>query len=148
MVTRASSTGTNVAKISQIKGVPPGCIEELGRLGIETVDDLFRAGGNREGRLKLAGLTSLSEVQIVNLVNAADLFSIKAITGEYAELLESIGIDTLESLAYRAPEPLQKQLILANWKHNIVPIAPDLKSISLWITRAKLLVRRINPRVR
>lgn len=137
-----------MAKISQIKGVAPGCVEELGRLGIETVDDLFRAGGSREGRLKIVSLTSLSEVQLVNLVNAADLFSVKAIAGEFAELLESIGIDTLESLAYRAPEALQKQLILANWKHNIFPIAPDLKSISLWITKAELLVRRINPRVR
>ena len=75
--------------------------EKLRACGCKDTDALLERGGTKKGREKLAAESGISEKQILKWVNMVDLFRIKGIGGEFAELLEAAGVDTVPELAQR-----------------------------------------------
>ena len=59
---------------------------------------------HKKGRAELAEKTGISEKLILKWPNHADPVRIKGIAGEYAELLEAAGVDTVPELAMRKVE--------------------------------------------
>jgi len=132
-----------MAKISEIEGVGEAYAVKLVEAGIETTKVLLEKGASSKGRKELAEKTGISEKLILRWVNHADLFRVKGIGEEYAELLEAAGVDTVPELAQRKPESLLQKLTAANEERQRVRKLPALAQVNKWVEEAKNLPRVI-----
>lgn len=73
----------------------------------------------------------------------ADLFRIKGIAGEYAELLKASGVDTVAALARRNAANLAKVMEEKNSARKIVRQVPTERQVEGWIAEAKSLPRKV-----
>ncbi|MFQ5571072.1 MAG: DUF4332 domain-containing protein, partial [Rhodothermales bacterium] len=90
-----------MAKLSTIEGIGPALEEKLKNAGVGSVEKLLEAGRTPQGRKQLASDSGIDGKRILRFVNHADLMRIKGIGGEYSELLEAAGVDTVLELARR-----------------------------------------------
>lgn len=111
--------------------------------GITSVEGLLEAGSKQKGRDDLAAKLGISEKLILKWVNHADLFRIKGIGGEYAELLEASGVDTVIELGQRKAENLTRKLSEVNLAKKLVRQVPSLKQVEEWIAQADKLPRKV-----
>jgi len=131
-------------KLSEIEGIGESYAKKLEKAGLKTTKDLLKKGATPKGRKEIAKLTGISEKLILKWVNHADLFRIKGIGKQYAELLEAAGVDTVVELAKRVPENLLKKMEEVNKKKKLVRLLPFLKQVKKWVEQAKKLPRKIN----
>ena len=97
-------------------------------------------GCNPTGRKELVEATGLDASLILTWVNMADLFRIKGIGGEYAELLKKSGVDTVKELRNRNPENLLAKMTEVNSEGRpLVRALPSLSMVQFWVTLAKEL---------
>lgn len=94
---------TNVA---EIEGVGESYAERLAEAGMVSVETLLSGGATPGARKTIAENTGISEHLILKWVNHADLFRINGVAGQYAELLEASGVDTVVELGHRNAEHL------------------------------------------
>ena len=87
-----------MAKISEVEGIGPSYAEKLQSAGIKTTDDLLEHCKSSKGRKDIAESTGISEKLVLRWTNHADLFRIKGVGEEYADLLEAAGVDTVKEL--------------------------------------------------
>lgn len=85
-------------KITEIEGIGPAYQEKLAAAGVKTVEGLLELGASKSGRKKIAEDSGLDESQILVWVNMADLFRIKGVASQFAELLKAAGVDTVKEL--------------------------------------------------
>jgi len=130
-------------RLEIIEGIGPVYAAKLREAGIATTEALLKKGASRQGRQELAARTGLSEGQILEWVNHADLFRIKGIGPEYADLLEAAGVDTVPELAQRNPDNLYQKLIEVNAAKKLVRRLPTLDMVKDWVAQAKALPRVI-----
>ncbi len=133
----------SMKKISEIEGIGSSYGKKLEKAGIKTVEELLEKGATPKGRKQLAKLTGISEQLILKWVNHADLFRIKGIGKQYAELLEAAGVDTVVELSKRNPENLLMAMTKTNEKKHLVRALPYLKQVKKWVEQAKKLPRKI-----
>lgn len=129
--------------IDKIEGIGPVYAAKLREIGITTVEELLQRGATRRGREEIAEQTGISPALILEWVNHADLFRIKGISEEYADLLEEAGVDSVPELAQRNPENLYQRLVEVNQEKNLVRRLPSLDQVRDWIEQAKQLPRVI-----
>jgi predicted flap endonuclease-1-like 5' DNA nuclease len=129
--------------IQEIEGIGPAYGEKLAAAGIKSTDALLEQGGTPKGRKKIAEQCGLSEKQVLGWVNMADLFRVKGVAGEYAELLESSGVDTLKELAQRNAENLAAKLAEVNEQKKLTRKLPTASQVADWIAQAGTLPRKI-----
>lgn len=125
--------------IETIEGIGQVYGEKLLALDIKTTDQLLEKGATKKGRKKIADETGISEKLILTWVNHCDLFRIKGIGPQYAELLEAAGVDTVPELATRKPENLLAKLTEVNDEKKLVRAMPYLKQVNRWVEDAKAL---------
>ncbi len=130
-----------MAKIAMIEGIGKKYSEKLESAGVGTVEALLEKGATKKGRKEIALHAQVSEKMILNWVNRADLFRIKGIGSQYADLLETAGVDSVPELAQRDPENLLLKLQEINSSKNLVRAMPYLKQVRKWVGRAKDLPR-------
>ncbi|NLN95419.1 MAG: DUF4332 domain-containing protein [Bacteroidales bacterium] len=130
-------------KIEEIEGIGPVYGEKLSSNGIKTVEDLLEAGATRTGRSKLAEATGISEKFILTWVNMADLFRIKGIGPQFAELLEAAGVDTVKELRNRNAQNLHAKLVEVQAEKKITRAVPGLSQVEDFIEQAKALPPKI-----
>ena len=123
-------------KIEEIEGIGPAYAEKLAAAGIADTDGLLQACCDRGGRKKVAEQTGLSESQLLKWTNMADLFRIKGVASEYAELLECAGVDTVKELATRNASNLAAKLAEVNGEKKLTRRVPSEKEVSDWISQA------------
>ncbi len=133
-----------MVKIDEIEGIGEKYAKKLVKAGIKTVEDLLEKGATKKGRSELAKLTGLSEKLILTWVNHADLFRVKGIGKQYAELLEAVGVDTVVELSKRNPENLLNAMVKTNEKKHLVRALPYLKQVKKWVEQAKKLPRKVS----
>ena len=127
-------------KIEDVEGIGPVYGEKLRKAGIKSVDQILKIGRNPAGRKELAETTGLDASLILTWVNMADLFRIKDIGSEYAELLKKSGVDTVKELRNRNPENLLAKMIEVNSAgRQLVRALPSLSMVQSWVTLAKEL---------
>jgi predicted flap endonuclease-1-like 5' DNA nuclease/NAD-dependent dihydropyrimidine dehydrogenase PreA subunit len=131
------------SKITDIEGIGPVHATKLNSAGIYTTSDLLDAGATPLGRKELATKTGIADKPILEWVNMADLFRIKGVGEEYANLLEESGVDTVAELAKRVPENLHAKLGEVNEQKKLVRRLPTLNEVKQWIEEAKTLPRKI-----
>ncbi len=132
-----------MAKLTEIEGVGASYAEKLQGAGVTTTDDLLDKGSNPKGRKEIAEASGVSEKMILGWVNKVDLFRIKGVGEEYADLLEAAGVDTVPELAQRIPESLHEKLTAVNQEKSLVRALPDAGKVSDWVAQAKELPRKI-----
>ena len=69
----------------------------------------------------------------------ADLFRIKGVSTQYAELLEAAGVDTVKELRNRNPANLNEAINTANEKKKLCRQLPGEKRVRDWVAQAKKL---------
>jgi predicted flap endonuclease-1-like 5' DNA nuclease len=129
------------SRLEEIEGIGPVYAKTLAGLGLLTTDDLLRAGADPKGRQGLAEATGISKKLILRWVNQADLFRIKGVGEQYADLLEAAGVDTVPELAQRRADNLAKKMVEVNEQKKLVRRTPTESQVAAWIELAKSLPR-------
>lgn len=127
--------------ISKIEGIGDVYAQKLKELGIYTVEALLERGATPQGRAEIAEKTGISPKLVLEWVNHADLFRVKGIGEEYADLLEAAGVDTVPELAQRNPENLYQKLVEVNKEKQLVRRLPTEAQVRSWVDQAKALPR-------
>lgn len=125
--------------IEKIEGIGPKMGAALRGAGVRTVDRLLTAGGDKKSREALSKATGISESRILKCVNMADLFRISGVASQYAELLESAGVDTVKELKHRNAENLATKMAEVNAAKKLVRRPPSSAVVSRWVAQAKSL---------
>lgn len=124
-------------KVDEIEGIGPAYAAKLAAAGIRNTEDLLKKAGSAKGRAELEEATGIAGANILTWVNHADLMRITGIGGQYAELLEEAGVDTLKELRTRNPQNLGAKLAEVNEKRNLSGNAPSVSMVMKWIEQAK-----------
>jgi len=130
-----------MAKLLDIEGVGEVYAQKLKAAGVGTTDALLKQGASPKGRKEIAEKSGISETLILEWVNHVDLFRIKGVAEEYADLLEEAGVDTVPELAQRKPENLLGKMAEVNAKKKLVRRKPVLAQVESWVEQAKKLPR-------
>ena len=129
-----------VNKLIDVEGIGPVYAEKLKSAGAETTKDLLKLAKTPADRKKLAEATGIGEHLILKWANHADLMRIKGIGGEFAELLEKIGVDTVKELSKRNADNLCEAVEKFDLTTSpIVRRKPSKNSIHAWVRQAKRL---------
>ncbi len=126
-------------KVEVIEGVGEVYAEKLNAAGIKTTEDLLAKCANPKGRDELAEATGISGKLILKWTNHSDLMRINGIAGQFAELLEAGGVDTVKELRHRVPANLKAKLDEVNAEKNLVNRVPTLSEIEKMVAQAKEL---------
>ena len=130
-------------KLEYVEGIGPAYAQKLGEIGILTTGKLMVEGVTRAGRQELAEKTGISETLILKWLNMIDLYRIKGIGSEYAELLKAAGVDTVPELAQRNADNLFQALANTNETKRLVRQLPTPDQVVEWVEQAKNLPRII-----
>jgi len=130
-----------MATITDIQGIGAAYANKLRKAGVRTTEALLAMGATKKGRQELAKATGLSPKLILEWVNHADLFRVKGIGGQYSDLLEEAGVDTVVELSKRNPDALHEAMTKMNEKKNLVNQMPGLSNVKSWVKKAKSLKR-------
>lgn len=133
-----------MAKLEEVEGIGPKYADKLRSAGVKSTSDLLKKGGTPAGRKQIEKDSSISGKLILEWVNHVDLFRVKGIGSEYADLLEAAGVDTVVELSKRRPDNLYKALVETNAKKKLVRLLPGEKKVEQWIEEAKKLPRVIS----
>jgi predicted flap endonuclease-1-like 5' DNA nuclease len=128
-----------MAKLIDIEGIGPKFGATLATAGLKTTDALLKTAGSAKGRKALAASTKIDEKKILEWVNRADLFRVKGVGGQYSDLLEASGVDTVKELATRKPENLHAKMLEVNTAKKLVRRPPTAAAVAAWVTYAKTL---------
>ncbi len=129
--------------VNDVEGIGTKYTEKLAAENIHTVAELLEAGATPGGRKVLAEKLEVSQKLVLEWVNLADLFRIKGVGEEYADLLEEAGVDTVVELAKRKPENLHEKMVEVNGKKELVRKVPSLADVERWVEEAKTLPRKV-----
>jgi len=132
-----------MAKLEDIEGIGPKYAEKLRAAGVRSTNDLLKKGATPNGRKEISKGSGITEKLVLEWVNHCDLFRIKGVGSEWADLLEEAGVDTVVELAQRKPENLLEALKTTNARKKLVRQVPGLAKVKSWIEQAKKLPRQI-----
>jgi predicted flap endonuclease-1-like 5' DNA nuclease len=133
-----------MAKLEYVEGIGPVNAGKLRKAGVGSTENLLSIGGTAAGRKDLAAKSGISEKLILEWVNHVDLFRIKGVGEEYADLLEEAGVDTVVELAQRKAGNLMGKMAEVNVSKNLVNKMPAQSQVENWISQAKKLPRAIS----
>ena len=130
-------------KIQDIEGIGPVTGEKLRAAGVADTDTLLAKAATPQARKALAAASGLAEAQILKFANMADLYRVKGVGSEYAELLEAAGVDTVPELARRSAANLCAAMAQVNEQKKLVRRLPTEGDVAGWIEHAKTLPRAL-----
>lgn len=133
-----------MTKLLDIEGIGEKYAQKLKDAGVPTVEALLEQGSTAKGRKDVAEKADIGDALILEWVNHADLFRIKGVQEEYADLLEEAGVDTVPELAQRNPGNLYKKLVEVNNAKELVRQLPTQKQVEDWVKQAKELPRAVH----
>ena len=125
--------------IEAIEGIGPKYGAKLRKIGCSSPAALLRDGATPKGRKEIVAQTGISPSIVLRCVNMADLFRVKGVASQYAELLEAAGVDTVKELRNRNAKNLAEAMHTTNEKKRLVRQVPNEKMIGKWISHAKRL---------
>jgi len=125
--------------IQDVEGIGPTYAEQLKTAGIGSAEQLLEAACSKKGRQALAEQTGISEKLILTWANMCDLFRISGVGGQFAELLEGAGVDTVKELRNRNAENLSAKMAEVNAQKKLCKVSPSVSMVENWIEQAKSL---------
>lgn len=133
-----------MAKLTTIEGIGDAFAAKLKAIGVGSVEALLKKGATRQGRKEIADSSGVDDKRIMRFVNHADLMRIKGIGGEYAELLEASGVDTVVELATRNAANLHTKMKSVNAEKRLVRQVAAPSQVAGWVQQAKDLPRAVH----
>jgi len=130
-----------MASLISVEGIGEVYAGKLKAAGIRSAQALLAAGASPKGRQEIAAQSGIGEALILRWVNHVDLFRLKGVGEEYADLLEAAGVDTVVELAQRVPGHLYEKLVSTNQGHKRVRKLPAQAQVKRWISQARKLRR-------
>ncbi len=124
-------------KIAEIEGIGERYALTLEMAGIRTTDDLLHRASSARKRDQLSDETGISPKLILKWANHADLFRIKGVASQFAELLEAAGVDTIKEFRHRVAANLQPRLVEINDQKHLCHRVPSLSEVERMIEQAK-----------
>jgi len=125
--------------IENIEGIGPKYAKMLKAAGVMNTGQLLAEGGERKRRVQLVERCGINEKLILKWVNMSDLFRIKGVGGQWAELLEASGVDTVKELRSRNPENLADRMREINKQKRLVKQVPNVTQVKSWVDQARKL---------
>jgi predicted flap endonuclease-1-like 5' DNA nuclease len=132
-----------MAKLEMVEGIGFKYAGDLRKAGVRSTASLLEKGATPAGRKAIAAASGIGQALILEWVNHVDLFRIKGVGEEYADLLEEAGVDTVVELAQRKPENLHQAMLETNARKRLVRRPPSLKMVKAWTAQAKTLPRKL-----
>jgi len=132
-----------MASLIDVEGIGPKCAAKLKEVGIGNAEALLEQGATPKGRKEIAEKSGIGDNLILEWVNHVDLFRIKGVGPEYADLLEEAGVDTIPELAQRRADHLFEKMVAINLQKKLVRKMPIQSQVENWIEQAKSLPRLI-----
>lgn len=126
-------------KIIDIEGIGPVYAEKLIAVGIDTAAKLLDKCAAPAGRKALEEETGISGKLILTWTNHADLYRVKGIGPQFAELLEAAGVDTVKELGHRNAANLAAKMLEVNDEKHLVRRVPVEIEVQRMIDQAKEL---------
>ena len=130
--------------IDEVEGIGEAYAAKLQASGVASTEALLAAGGTVQGRADLAEQTGISGTLILEWVNHADLFRLRGVGSEYADLLEAAGVDSVLELAQRNAANLAARLLEVNEEKHLVRSVPTESQVADWIAQAGGLERAVH----
>jgi uncharacterized membrane protein HdeD (DUF308 family)/predicted flap endonuclease-1-like 5' DNA nuclease len=130
--------------LEYIEGVGPAYAKQLMDAGINTPAELLEKGATPQGRKEIIESTGISRKLILTWINHTDLYRIRGVGSEYAELLEAAGVDTVVELSHRNASNLHAKMVEVNEKKHLVRRTPSESQVESWVGQAKELPRKIS----
>ena len=124
-------------KVEEVEGIGPSYGEKLASAGIKDTDTLLKLCCDEKGRKEIAEKSGLSEGQLLKWANMCDLFRIKGVGPEFAELLEAAGVDTVKELRNRNAANLAEACAKVNEEKKLTRQTPSEKTVEGWVDQAK-----------
>lgn len=126
-----------------IEGIGDATAKKLKDVGIGSTEELLEVCGDAKGRSRIAGEARMDEKKLLRLVNHADLMRIDGIGGEFSELLEAAGVDSVPELARRNADNLTAKMEEVNAAKKLTRRVPTSKQVTGWIGEAGGLGRKV-----
>ena len=133
-----------MAKLTDIEGIGDVNAEKLKAAGVGSTNALLEKGGSAKGRKAIEASTGISHSALLRWVNHADLFRITGVGGEYAELLEAAGVDTVPELSRRNAANLAAKVAEVNAAKKLVRNVPVESQVTRWVDQAKGLSKAVS----
>jgi len=128
-----------MAKISSIEGIGPAFQKKLEVAGVTTVEGLLKKGATDSSRATLAEATGIPQKRIDTWVSMADLFRIKGIGRQFAELLVRSGVGSAAELVNADAVSLRTKLEKNNATKNMVKVIPSVDALNKFMDIARSL---------
>ena len=129
--------------VKQIEGIGDAYGERLAKLNVHTTDDLLTKGATKSGRHRLSEDSAIPESLILTWVNHADLMRIDGVAGQFSELLEAAGVDTVKELSHRNAENLHSKMVEVNNKFGLTGKVPSVQTLTDMIEQAKKMEPKV-----
>ncbi len=133
-----------MAKLTTIEGIGEASATKLKTAGVGSVESLLKKGATPQGRKEISQTSGMDDGRVLKFVNHADLMRIKGIGGEYAELLEAAGVDTVVELSRRNAVNLHAKMKEVNTEKKLVRQVAAQSQVEDWIRQAKRLPRAVH----
>lgn len=133
-----------MAKLTTIEGIGEASATKLKTAGVGSVESLLKKGATPQGRKEISQTSGMDDGRVLKFVNHADLMRIKGIGGEYAELLEAAGVDTVVELSRRNAVNLHAKMKEVNAEKKLVRQVAAQSQVEDWIRQAKRLPRAVH----
>lgn len=131
-------------QIEYVEGIGEQWGETLRGAGMGTALAFFARCMTRKGRGEVAQETGISEKRILTWANHIDLYRIRGVGQEYADLLEQSGVDTVIELGQRNAANLYERMLEVNEAKSLVRRPPRQTDVDEWVAQAKKLPRLIS----
>jgi hypothetical protein len=142
IVRAVSSISTSTTKechdIEEIEGIGPGYGKKLRALDINTTCDLADKCLLDNGATKKVSKKMKVDFDAVRAwASMADLMRLPGVDGQYAEIMQVVGVSSRKELTKLSINSLYKEMKEFNAKNPIVPEVPTLDMLKEWVTAAK-----------
>lgn len=138
-----TAAATGGYKTEKIEGIGPAYARKLAALGIQTTDDLLDRCGSAKGRAAVADDAGINTQLLLRWVNMADLMRVSGVGGEFAELLEAAGVDTVKELKTRKADTLAAKMAEVNQQKKLTRRVASAVQVAKWVEQAKTLEPKI-----
>jgi predicted flap endonuclease-1-like 5' DNA nuclease len=129
--------------IGKVRGITATLAASMKKSGVKNSIHLLDQAKTPKARAALAAAHGVSDKEILELANRADLSRVKGIGEVFSNLLEEAGVDTVKELSHRKPENLHATLLAKRTEKGLAGRAPTLKEVTDWVSQAKELPKTL-----
>ena len=140
----ANENTARTVGVGKLRGIKADTVKKLQSRKITNSGKLLEVAKTPKMRSTLAKELGLTEKQMLELSNRADLARIDGIGKVFADLLEISGVDTVVELGKRKPDNLTAKMAEVNAAKKVSKRNATLEECTNWVGQAKALPRMLS----